>query len=350
MGIGLSLPNRGVLFGAISVEEILDLAGIADREQAFDSVWVGDSLIAKPRLEAIALLSAIAARTRRVALGTACMASFVYRHPVLFAIQWASLDVISGGRALLCACMGASGGRSAGAARQEVQVLQFRPQERVGRFEEGFQIVHRLLNEEHVTHRGAFHEFDDLTIQPRPVQRPVPMWIANDPNPDDPDLAERQCRRVAAYADGWMTDGGPTPAVFSARWQLLARCLRDANRDPSRFPSSYHMMVNIHADPGKAWEDGVRFLTEYYGTRLPDERLRAWLASGSAEEVTSRIQAYIDAGCKLPIVRFAAFDPAVQVRRFLDHVYPGLRLSPLEHISTSASSEDGARMRRFEGI
>src|SRR3990172_4988697 len=98
MGIGLSLPNRGVLFGAISVEEILDLAGIADREQAFDSVWVGDSLIAKPRLEAIALLSAIAARTRRVALGTACMASFVYRHPVLFAIQWASLDVISGGR------------------------------------------------------------------------------------------------------------------------------------------------------------------------------------------------------------------------------------------------------------
>jgi len=50
-GIGLSLPNRGVLFGATTVEELLELPELAESSGAFTSVWVGDGLIAKPRLE-----------------------------------------------------------------------------------------------------------------------------------------------------------------------------------------------------------------------------------------------------------------------------------------------------------
>jgi alkanesulfonate monooxygenase SsuD/methylene tetrahydromethanopterin reductase-like flavin-dependent oxidoreductase (luciferase family) len=325
--LGLSLPNRGVLFGAISVDEILELSEIADRTAVFDSVWVGDSLIAKPRLESVAILSAIAARTTRVRLGTACMASFVYRHPVIFAIQWASLDVLSGGRALLCACMGASGGEGMGEARNEVEVLGFHPKERVTRFEEGVTIVRRLLNETSVTHEGRHYRFDNLTLEPRPAQRPLPVWIANEPNLEKPDLADRQCRRVATLGDGWMTDGGPTPAVFAARWRLLSRHLREAGKDPGAFPTSYHMMININDNRGRAWDDGVGFLTKYYGP-MREEFLRVWLAAGPAEEVAARIQAYVDAGCRLPILRFAAWDAPVQIRRFLETVYPRLTAAP----------------------
>jgi alkanesulfonate monooxygenase SsuD/methylene tetrahydromethanopterin reductase-like flavin-dependent oxidoreductase (luciferase family) len=327
VNLGLSLPNRGVLFGAITVDEILALSEIADRSEAFESVWVGDSLIAKPRLEAVALLSAIAARTKRVRLGTACMAGFVYRHPIIFAIQWASLDVISGGRALLCACMGASGGEGMGEAQNEVQVLGFHPKERVSRFEEGVTVVRRLLNEAPVTHAGPHYRFEDFTLQPRPLQRPMPVWIANEPNLKNPDLADRQCRRVASLADGWMTDGGPTPAVFAARWQLLSRHLREAGKDPGRFPTAYHMMINIHDDRQRAWDDGVGFLTRYYGP-LPEDFLRIWLAAGPAAEVAARIQAYVDAGCRVPVLRFAAWDAPVQIRRFLDAVYPRLKAAP----------------------
>ena len=78
----------------------------ADTSGAFRSVWVGDSLLAKPRLESIVLLSAIASRTERVRLGTACMASFPVRDPILLAQQWASLDLLSGGRTVLIACTG----------------------------------------------------------------------------------------------------------------------------------------------------------------------------------------------------------------------------------------------------
>ena len=71
MKLGLTLPNRGVLFGATTAGEMLDLAEIADASGQFQSVWVGDSLFGKPRMEAIVLLAGIAGRTKSVRLGPA---------------------------------------------------------------------------------------------------------------------------------------------------------------------------------------------------------------------------------------------------------------------------------------
>src|ERR1700682_3498849 len=89
MRIGLTLPNRGILFGATTVDTMLQLAEDADRSGLFDAVWVGDRLLGKPRLESITLLAAVAGRTKKVRLSTACMASFPLRDPVLLAYQWA---------------------------------------------------------------------------------------------------------------------------------------------------------------------------------------------------------------------------------------------------------------------
>src|SRR5262249_9028041 len=105
---GLSLPNRGVLFGATTVDELLDLSEQAEASGAFDSIWVGDSIFAKPRLESLVLLSAIAARTRRVRLGTCCLSTFPLRDPIFLAAQWAALDQVSHGRMVLGACIGGS--------------------------------------------------------------------------------------------------------------------------------------------------------------------------------------------------------------------------------------------------
>ena len=94
---GISLPNRGALFGLTDVDELIETAKRAEQSGVFESVWFGDSLIHKPRLEAITMLAAVATHTKKVRLGTICMASFPVRHPVLLAIQWASLDQISQG-------------------------------------------------------------------------------------------------------------------------------------------------------------------------------------------------------------------------------------------------------------
>ena len=104
---GISLPNRAVLFG-VSPTLLLETAEIAERSGFFDSAWVGDNLLSKPRLESIVTLSALAARTSRLKLGEVCLASFPLRHPLLLAIQWASLDVLAGGRTILVVCIGGS--------------------------------------------------------------------------------------------------------------------------------------------------------------------------------------------------------------------------------------------------
>src|SRR2546421_12118648 len=103
--LGLILANRAVVLGAIKARDLVDITVQAERSRVFDAVWVGDSLLAKPRLESVTLLSALASVTERVRLAVGCMATFVHRHPVMLAHQWASLDVLSGRRAWLAVCL-----------------------------------------------------------------------------------------------------------------------------------------------------------------------------------------------------------------------------------------------------
>ena len=84
---GLSLSNRAVLFGWTTLDDLLDVAQMAERLGYFHSVWVGDNLLSKPRAEAIVTLLGIAARTYQVKLGTICLASLPLRDPILLAIR-----------------------------------------------------------------------------------------------------------------------------------------------------------------------------------------------------------------------------------------------------------------------
>ena len=76
------------------------MCDVADRSELFDAVFTGDSLVAKRRIDAIVFLSLLAGRTRRATLGTACLASFIFRHPIVLATHWAALDLLSEDRAL----------------------------------------------------------------------------------------------------------------------------------------------------------------------------------------------------------------------------------------------------------
>jgi alkanesulfonate monooxygenase SsuD/methylene tetrahydromethanopterin reductase-like flavin-dependent oxidoreductase (luciferase family) len=138
---GLSLPSRGVLFGATTIEETIELAEAADRSRLFDSVWVGDSLFAKPRPESITLLAAIAARTSRVRLGTCCLSTFPLRDPIFLAAQWTGIDLVSRGRTVLGACIGGTPPREK--AEAELAPFKVRLEERAARMEEGITILRR---------------------------------------------------------------------------------------------------------------------------------------------------------------------------------------------------------------
>jgi len=319
---GLSLPNRGVLFGATSVDELLAVSEQAEASGVFDSIWVGDSLFAKPRLESLVLLSAIAARTRRVRLGTCCLSTFPLRDPIFLAAQWAALDHVSHGRMVLGACVGGSLPREK--AEAEFSAFDVKLSERGPRLEEGMTILRRLWTEDRVSHQGRFYRLRDLTLEPKPVQKPCPpIWIATNPKPEltPPHVLDRALRRVGLMADGWMTDNIPV-ARFHERWDLIRRVAREAGRPTGPMEAALHLMVNINDDRSAAWEEAVKFLHTYYSPAMTREYIENWLAYGSPKAVVEKIRAYVDAGCTTPILRFASWDQKGQLARAIADVMP----------------------------
>jgi alkanesulfonate monooxygenase SsuD/methylene tetrahydromethanopterin reductase-like flavin-dependent oxidoreductase (luciferase family) len=322
---GLSLPNRGVLFGATTAAKLVRLAERAEQSGVFGSVWVGDSLLAKPRLEAIALLSGIATRTSRVRLGTVCMASMTLRDPILLAIQWASLDQLAGGRTILGACLGGAG-QAMGAGALESEIYGVPNRGRTVRLEEEIALLRRLWLEDDVTFEGQVYRVARVTALPKPIQSPPPIWIATNPKRGVASEAviEGALARVGRLGDGYMTDAA-TVEEFAWRWSRVRHHAAAAGRDPDALGACIHLMVNVNPDPAAAFAEADRFLRSYYGVDFGRAYLEVWVASGPPDVVAARVRAYLEAGCTVPILRFASWQQEAQLKAFLAEVAPRLR-------------------------
>jgi alkanesulfonate monooxygenase SsuD/methylene tetrahydromethanopterin reductase-like flavin-dependent oxidoreductase (luciferase family) len=324
---GLSLSTRAVLFGWASLEDLLDAAQRAERSGYFHGIWVGDNLLSKPRAEAIVTLSAIAARTQQVKLGTICLASFPLRDPILLAIQWASLDLLSQGRTILAVCNGGSALDGPPFAH-ELEVMGVNSHERVGRVVEGIIILRRLWSEARVTHHGKYYQFKDVEALPKPVQQPVPIYMAINPKDARVDAAmiDRILHRVSAYADGWQTDATPVE-TFRQRFDTIRDYAARQGRDPARLDSCLHLMVNINDDRDIAFREAETFLRSYYGAgTVSRERAELWLAYGPPAAVIDKIKAYVDAGCTTPVLRFVSPNLKDQLQRCIEEVLPAFEI------------------------
>ena len=320
---GLTLPQRGVFFGITTASEMLAMSSEADRIELFDSVWVGDSLLAKPRPDSLSLLGALAAATQRLALGVGCMASFPVRDPVIFAYQWGTLDLISEGRMLLAACTGIVAG---GASAREGVLWHVPDRERAARLEEYIQICRRLWSEEHVSFSGTFHSFEDVTIVPRPVQQPCPIWIAS--NPSSARLSEsaweRALRRVPRMADGWMS-AQTSPRAFGNNWDKISELLKEEGRDPATFPNIAYYNININPDRQAALEESKKFLDEYYGPIFTPEMVEAWTASGTPKQCIEQLRELISDGAKSITLRITSWKQKEQFKQMVQEVLPYVR-------------------------
>ena len=325
---GLTLTNRAVVLGVMSAGDLIDLTVQAETSGAFDTVWVGDSLIAKPRLESVTLLSALAGATRRVRLGVGCMATFVHRHPVMLAHQWAGLDVLSGGRSWLAVCLGGPDEQSAAQALEH-RTMGVQSSERVERLEEGIVVLRKLFHEKGASHAGRFYRFENVTIEPRPIQQPCPIWIASNPTgltwkggaSASSVAVERGFRRVARYADGWMTNK-VSPDEFRRQWSRITAMAREEGRDPSRLGSALYHNIHIDEDRGRGLAESKKFLDTYYTSNFSAAFVEGWTVAGGPKECVEQLRAYFDAGLGHVALRFTSWDQRGQLHRFLDEVAP----------------------------
>ena len=315
--IGFTLPQRGVLFGAITVDQMLSMTRDTDANPLFDSVWVGDSLLAKPRPDSLSLLGALSSATRRLTLGVGCMASFPVRDPVIFAYQWATLDLLSKGRMLLAACTGIVAG---GASAREGSLWAVADRERAARLAENIDICRRLWSEEKVSFAGKFRSIEAVTIEPRPVQQPCPIWIASNPRPGlKPEAVVTALRRVAQKADGWMTVE-LFPQMFAANWGTLCGLLREEGRDPDRFPNMLYHNINVNPDRQAALEESKRFLDQYYGPVFSPAMVEAWTLAGDPARCVDGLRRLVDQGVRGVTLRITGWQQAEQYKRLVDEV------------------------------
>jgi alkanesulfonate monooxygenase SsuD/methylene tetrahydromethanopterin reductase-like flavin-dependent oxidoreductase (luciferase family) len=297
---------------------MLEIARVSDGNPAFESVWVGDSIGAKPRMDSLALLGALAGVTTRLKLGVGCMASFPVRDPIIFAYQWASLDEISRGRMLLAVCTGIVRG---GASMREGKPWGVIDAERPARMNENIEIVRKLWSGEPTSFEGKYHRFTDAVVLPRPVQDPCPIWIAANPSIREDQTVERVAARIARRADGWMTTD-LFPGSLQVMVKRVSEALSEHGRDPNTFPNIVYHNININDDAEAAYQESKKFLDAYYGPVFAEPQVRSWTAMGSPTKCIEQIQTLIANGAQSITLRITAWDQWGQYRRLVDHVLP----------------------------
>lgn len=320
LSVGITVPQRGALIGVAPLGQLLELAPRAEATGLFDSAWVGDSLTAKPRPEAIALLGALAGMTDRLRLGVGCMASFPVRDPALFAYQWATLDQVSEGRMELAACTGIVS--ADGASRREGKNFgRVADIDRAARLEENIDVCRRLWSGESLSFDGRFNHYEELTIEPRPVQDPCPIWIAANPAPGR--YWDRALKRVATHADGFQTCH-LAPGVLGAMVVDIHRFRSEAGLPIDDFPVMAYHNINIGPDRSECLAESKRFLDAYYGPVFNESMVESWTAAGTAEECRGQLRDLADQGANAVTLRCTSFDQEGQFRRLCDDVLPEL--------------------------
>ena len=313
--MGVLLPTRGVLVyakgGRTRVELNWQMAETAERI-GYDSVWVGDSITSKPRLEPMAVMAALAARTHRVKIGTAVMLNAL-RHPVHLAHSIATIDNISDGRIIL----GLGAGRSNNQMFVDEHAAVGVPiEERAARMEESIDVLRKLWTEDDVSNPDGFYPLSGMTLEPRPVQQPVPIWLSSN-------WVQRGLKRVAAQGDGWITNV-PSTEMFTKCWDRIEEKGQELSRDVSRIPRALYISVNLN-DEDEALAEGDGFMRSYYGIPYEVVSKQLLCVFGPAQKAIDAIKRYKEAGADYFIVRFASPNQMQQLEKFTELVVPSLK-------------------------
>jgi F420-dependent oxidoreductase-like protein len=300
---GLQLPN--FTFPDVPddgmFEHVADLA-VAGEESGFDSVWVMDHFWqlpplggpTQPMLEGYTLLGGLAARTRRVKLGT-LVTGVTYRNPALLAKMVTTLDIVSGGRAML--------GIGAAWYEEEHDGLGFdfpRDGERLDRLEEALRICRAMFTEEAPSFEGKHYRIEKALNIPRPIQRNGPRIMIGGSG------EKRTLRLVAQYAD--MCNVFGSPDSIRHRLDVLHRHCADVGRDPSEITTSRLGSLFLSSSPEEA-EQTEGFLRDAVGADF-EERFTV----GDAPAVLDQVGALVDAGLDELIFNLPYADDAT-VRR-----------------------------------
>jgi F420-dependent oxidoreductase-like protein len=254
-------------------DEVLKLAEHVERT-GWDGIWYADHFMpnaedtSTPWPEAWITLAALGARVPRLRIGT-LVAGNTYRHPAVLAKMAATLDHITGGRVVL----------GLGSGWQENEHRQYgipfhTVTERLHRLDEACEVIKRLYGEREASFDGRFYQLDRASLEPKPVQNPLPLMIGGG--------GEKLTLKITArHADEWNVWG--TPEILAHKMAVLDGHCRDLGRDPAAIARSAVALLFMSDDP--------KYLERMRGAGIQQPHL-----IGTPDEIRARIDEYRDLG------------------------------------------------------
>src|SRR5215470_2321615 len=244
------------------------------------SAWIGEhhfnslGVLSCPDL----VLSYIAARTKHIRLAPA-VSVLPLHHPIRVAEQWATLDLLSGGRVDFAA------GR--GYDRREYEPFHVSFEENQSIFEEGMGIVRRLWESDApITHHGKHYQFANVGITPKPVQRPIPAYVAAFSKPSIELAGRLGCNLIVAPFAAALTFGGLAQMADVYR----EACLKHGNK-PGRIMCSYFLhLADTPAAEQAARARQIRYYRECATAAFPGDPKTAPPSYRYFIEIVDRLQ------------------------------------------------------------
>jgi probable F420-dependent oxidoreductase len=253
----------------------------AVEELGFDALWTGEHIVFhRPILDAVPLLAAAAAITKRIRLGPAAI-MVTLRHPTMLAKELATLDIISGGRLVVVAGVG-------GDFPKEFEACGIPMERRGRRTSEIIEILRRYWTEDRFSYEGEIFQLHDVWMSPKPVQAEGPaIWLAG--------RSGAAIARAARLGDGYM------PYMYTAERCAAAfeevRCKARDSARPLRtgFTWSAFVYVSMHDDAAKARELAIRDLSWRYGRDFTPW-VDKYCIHGQPETCVRKLREFAEAG------------------------------------------------------
>jgi len=277
-------------------------------EAGVDSLWQTDRLVSRePYLECMSAMAGLAGATTRLKFGMN-VAMLAIRDPLLMAKQCGTIDYLSDGRLLPAFGIGSTRSRDFTATGRTTKG-------RGTRMNEALELLTRLWTEESVTFRGEHFTYDEVTVSPRPVQTPVPLWIGGS--------SEAAIERTARWGTGWQgsyeapEQAGETVAAIQAAAAAHGRSI-----DPD------HMGIGIGVRFGNWDEPAVERAAHAYAERTGRDARDGGLAVGGGDDVLRLIERFVANGIAKFILRPIAdgdADMLAQTERLIAEVLPEVK-------------------------
>jgi probable F420-dependent oxidoreductase len=308
---GLAIKN---FVGPTETPDIDELYRYAARAEAlgFESLWAWDHVIlgvepSFPILDAVGTLTAIAARTTTIKLGTGVLV-LPLRNPTVAAKAIGTLDVISKGRLIL--------GVAAGWYAREFDAVGVPFKQRGRLFERNFDILTRLWTEERVTLQADEFNLREAVMRPKTAQRPRPPILIGG-------YVDAVLKRVATKADGWLTYFY-TPESYKKSWEKIVAFAREAGRDPKTLTGTNQLAILVGKSRAEAEEPMRKWLQTEWDVAAWSESTIEHAIRGSVQECVEQLRAHVAAGTHRIILIPYRYEPA-QVEIVAKEILPALR-------------------------